>query len=76
MEKENLLASVGNKSLSAAEKLLDKETAPTGDTVETVKKLVDTAISIDLLNLQWAAQTRSGAAVFRGQSSSLPKEEN
>lgn len=64
---ENLWLSVGNSCLSHAKRLLDKDTAPTAATVEAVKGLVETAISIDMLNLHWAQQTRYGAEVLLGQ---------
>lgn len=73
MDNMNLWERVGNKCLSHALALLESETAPTADTVEAVKGLVKMAISIDMLNLQWARQSRYGAAVFRGQISSPPK---
>lgn len=65
-KKVNLWKQVGNQCLKSAFSLLEKETAPTEATVETVKSLVETAISIDMLNLQWVRQNRSRAAVFRG----------
>lgn len=65
---DNLWEQVGNECLRQALKLLKENTAPTAGTAETVKTLVDTAISIDMLNLHWAAQNRRySAAVFRGQ---------
>ena len=69
----NLWEQVGNKCLKAALFALEKETIPTAATVETVRGLVETAISIDMLNLQWAQKSRYGAAVFRGQPSSPPE---
>lgn len=74
MDKEvNLWEQVGNRCLKAALSALEKETVPTAATVETVRGLVETAISIDRLNLLWAQQNRYGAAVFRGQLSSPPE---
>lgn len=70
---ENLWEQVGNECLIQAIKLLKENTAPTAGTAETVKTLVDTAISIDMLNLRWAAQNRYGAAVFRNQPFSQRK---
>lgn len=64
MEQNNLWEQVGNRCLELAKAELKKETATTGTTVETVERLVRIAISIDKLNLQWAAQTQSGAAGF------------
>lgn len=75
-EERNLWTEVGNKCLRCASELLDSETTPTAATAEVVKSLVETAISMDLLNLRWAIQNRSGAAVFRGRPSSPPKAEN
>jgi hypothetical protein len=57
---------IGNKCLSHANTLLEGETTPTMETIRTVRELVETAIEIDRLNLQWAQQSRSGAAVFQG----------
>ena len=70
LEVNNLWEQVGNRCLEHALNLLDEKTAPTAATVETVKGLVDVALSIDMLNLHWARQTRYGAAAFRGQLSS------
>lgn len=58
---------VGNKALRLAEAILDKETAPTAETVETVRTLVEIAARIDTLNLLWVQKTRYGEAVFRDQ---------
>ena len=60
MEEVNLWAEVGNECLQKALSLLQKETVPTAGTVETVKNLVETAISIDMLNLQWTNKSQSG----------------
>ena len=74
MDKErNLWNEVGNKCLWRASELLDSETTPTAATAEVVKSLVETAISMDLLNLRWAIQNRSGAAASQGQPFS-PRE--
>lgn len=63
MDKErNLWNEVGNKCLRRASELLDSETTPTAATAEVVKSLVETAVSMDLLNLRWAIQNRSSAA--------------
>ena len=67
---------IGNRCLELAVELLRKETTPTAATVEAVKRLVDTAIAIDSLNLRWYVRTRSAGAVFRGQPFSRPEEEN
>lgn len=44
---EELWSAVMRKCLQQAEILLDSETAPTADTVETVRGLVETAIMIN-----------------------------
>lgn len=62
VEREDLWTKVGNKCLTHAAVLLESETAPTEATAETVKTLVETAISIDMLNLRWE-QHRKGRAV-------------
>lgn len=61
----DLWMDVGNKCLEKASALLEDEAAPTAETAGAVRELVKTAIEIDLLNLRWAQQSRSGAAVFR-----------
>lgn len=75
-EVRDLLKEVGNKCLQRASELLDDKTAPAAATAETVRCLVETAISIDVLNLRWAEQNRCGARVFPGRSSSPPKAGN
>lgn len=69
----NLWEQVGNRCLKSALAALEKETVPTAATVETVRGLIGTAISIDMLNLRWSVQNRCGAAVFRDRLSSPPK---
>ena len=44
---EGLWVEIMRRCLQRAEKLLDRETAPTAETVEAVKGLVETAISIN-----------------------------
>lgn len=56
---KDLWTEVGNKCLRRASELLDDKTAPAAATAETVKVLVETAISMDMLNLRWAAQKRA-----------------
>lgn len=75
-KQKDLWIEVGNKCLRRASELLDSETTPTAATAEVVKSLVETAISMDLLNLRWAIQNRSCAAVFRGPPFSPPKAGN
>lgn len=70
---KDLWTEVGNKCLRRASELLDDKTAPAAATAETVKVLVETAISMDMLNLHWAAQSRSAERVLRGRFS-LPQE--
>lgn len=53
MEDKSLWKQASNQCLSKALALLESETAPTAATVETVKGLVETAIAIDTLELQW-----------------------
>lgn len=73
MKAGNILEKIRNSCLEKATDLLDGKTAPTADTVETVRMLVDIAISIDLLNLRWIEQNQCGAAVFQGQT--FPQKE-
>lgn len=53
-ESNNLWEQVGNECLSKALNLLKSETAPTAATAEAVGRLVETAVSIDVLNRRWA----------------------
>lgn len=64
VEESSLWEQVGNRCLELAKQALNKETAPTEATVETVERLVGIAISIDDLNLRWAKQNRYGAAAY------------
>lgn len=63
----NLWEQIGNKCLTCAIHMLENEPIPTIATGEAVKLLVETAVSVNNLNLRWAQQTRSYAAVFRDQ---------
>lgn len=72
----DLWTEVGNRCLQRASELLDGETAPAAATAETVRCLVETAISIDMLNLRWAEQSRYGARAFPDRISSPPKAGN
>ena len=67
MEEKSMWEEVGNKCLERAAELLDEKTAPAAVTAETVKLLVETAILIDLLNLQWEQKSQSAAQAFRAQ---------
>lgn len=55
---ENLWEAIGNKCLQKANEMLNDKTAPVAGTIEAVKELVGIAISIDMLTLRWAEQTR------------------
>ena len=63
-ENKNLWEEVGNKCLTQAIEVLNKETIPNIENVEIVSKLVNTAIAIDSLNLLWTSQSRYGEQVF------------
>lgn len=63
---ENLWELIGNNCLKKAATMLEG-TVPTAETAETVKRLVETAIAIDDLNLRWFAQTQSDAVVSQGR---------
>ena len=63
----NLWEKLGNRCLELAIAELDKETVPIPAEMETVERLVRIAISLDEPNLQWANQSRYGAAVFAGR---------
>lgn len=62
---DSLWEQVGNECLNKAFSRLKEETAPTVETAETVRILVETAIKIDELNLCWEERSRSFAAAFR-----------
>lgn len=76
MKENSLWEQVGNRCLELAKQELNKETVPTGATVETVGRLVGIAISIDDLNLRWAEQNRYGAAAYQDQASGRLKAKN
>lgn len=65
MKQTDLWTEVANKCLSRALAILEaNKTDGLFDSVE-VQRLVQIAIAIDSLNLQWEQQNRYGAAVFR-----------
>lgn len=68
-DERNLWVEVGNKCLQRASELLDDKTAPAAATAETVKILVEMAISMDVLNLRWAQQTQSVEQALRDRFS-------
>ena len=75
-EERELWAGFGNKCLQRASELLDDRTAPAAATAEAVGCLVEAAVLMDWINLQWAAQSRSAAAVSRGRAFRLKAEES
>ncbi len=50
---ENLWYEVGNLCLTMAKALLENSKRPITETADVVQKLVDTAIAMDRLNLDW-----------------------
>ncbi len=60
----NLWEKVGTGCLDKAQALLEQENIPTAATIEMVSMLVETAISIDLLNLRWSGESQYDAPVF------------
>lgn len=76
MSQDDLWQKVGTKCLNQAIAVLDHTVTPTEEMANLVQKLVSVAIAIDQLNLQWAARTRCGAAVFRDPASALTKAKN
>lgn len=76
MSEKNLWEEVGDKCLQRANELLDDKTVSAAATAETVRSLVETAISIDLLNLRRIQQNRYGARVFPDRASSRPTAES
>lgn len=64
----NLWFEVGNKCLRHASELLDVKTASIDVTdIETVKGLVDIAVTMALFDLQYSDQSRSQSPVFPDQ---------
>lgn len=76
MEAVSLLEKVENECLNKALNLLESETIPTAATVGIAKTLIETAVSIGLLNLQWAEQIRFYASASTGRAFSQPKAKN
>lgn len=64
----NLWEQAQSKCLVKATELLDGEV--TKEKAEMATGLISAAVSIEALNLQWAAQSRYGEQVFRGRPSS------
>ena len=60
---------IENRCLELAYKNLEKETAPTNEDIEAVRKYITVAKEIEIIKLHWAVQTRCGAAVSRDQIS-------
>ena len=54
-EIENVWATVANLCLDKSKKMLLNEETPTAATVEVIEKLVNIAVAIDILNVNWAA---------------------
>lgn len=63
----NLWEQAGNKCLECALELLNKGTAMDMGTAMAVKDLIGAAISIDILNLRWAEQSRYSREFFGNQ---------
>ena len=76
MSQEDLWTKIGTQCLNIAAAELEKMENPTDKSIDRVQRLIAIAISIDELNLRWEAQTRSGAAVFRGPVSVQTKAGN
>lgn len=76
MGRTDLWVNVGNQCLQLASAKLENMDQLTDENVGLVQKLVSIAIAIDQLNLQWAAQTRFGGAVFRGPALEPTREGN
>lgn len=66
-KEQNLWEEIGNECLRKAQAMLHGSEIPSAETAAAIRSLVEAAIAIDQLNLQWAMQTRSGAAVYRGK---------
>ena len=65
-----LLDNIGNQCLKKADEMLSAETVPTADTASTVKDLVETAISVEVLNLRLTEQSRFAARACTKQPTS------
>ena len=65
MSQDDLWQKVWTKCLNQAIAVLDHTVTPTEEMANLVQTLVSVAISIDQRNLQWAAQNRYGAAVYK-----------
>ncbi len=76
MEKVNLWEKAGNSCLTHAIKLLENHPNTDFKTAKTVKMLVETAVSIDTLNLRWEQQTQCGSAAFWGRTSAQKEAKN
>ena len=75
MQTDNLWERVANGALKHAAALLESETAPTAATVETVKGLIETAISIEMLNLRRSTQAKCVERGLAGYVSRQKAEE-
>lgn len=65
----SLWIDVANRCLERAKELLEKETAPTCEEIGAATSLINAAVSMDQMDLQWEAQNRSGAALWTGRAS-------
>lgn len=70
------LKTVEEACIRLAEKILNKNAAPTEETVRTARALIDIALDIEDLNLRAEFQSRYGAAAFRGHSSARTSKGN
>lgn len=73
---KNLWELVGNMCLEKALTILKKENHLDVETTKVVRNLVEVAILIDSLNLQWQAQNQSGVGVSQGLASLLKATKN
>ena len=60
-------AKIQDCCLEQATDLLNDNAAMTEGTAKAAKVLIEAACTIEMLNLHWAEQTRSGAAVYPAQ---------
>ena len=65
-KERNLWELVGNACLEKALTILNKENHPDVEITRVVQNLVETAISIDTLNLQWQSQNQSCVGAYQG----------
>lgn len=62
VEMENIWDELESKLLHAANTLLSQDTVPSKENLDTVSQLLDLAVRIDSLNLEWEVQNQERRA--------------